>query len=90
MAAVFLDQTVGDQVLDGLTDPAGERTAREVDMEQSSLEEDLLRALRSAPEPTLDELADAVGLPRTNYDDTTCRRRRVKKIRLIEMLRVHP
>jgi len=61
-----------------------------VDMEQSSLEEDLLRALRSAPEPTLDELADAVGLPRTNYDDTTCRRRRVKKIRLIEMLRVHP
>jgi predicted transcriptional regulator len=31
------------------------------------LEQELLRALRNGPESTLDELAEAVGLPRTNY-----------------------
>ena len=32
-----------------------------------ALELELLRTLRSEPERTLEELAEAVGLPRTNY-----------------------
>ena len=36
----------------------------------------LLRALRSAPESSLGELADAVGLPRTNFGRPLGRRLR--------------
>jgi DNA-binding IclR family transcriptional regulator len=36
-------------------------------MPQMPLDQELLRALRSTPERTLGELADAVGLPRTNF-----------------------
>lgn len=36
-------------------------------MARVPLEQELLRALRSGPERTLDELAEAVGFPRTNY-----------------------
>jgi DNA-binding IclR family transcriptional regulator len=36
-------------------------------MGELSLDQELLRALRSAPDRSLGELADAVGLPRTNF-----------------------
>ncbi len=36
-------------------------------MDGSLLEEELLRALRRAPQRSLDRLAEAVGLPRTNF-----------------------
>jgi DNA-binding IclR family transcriptional regulator len=36
-------------------------------MSELPLDTELLRALRNAPERTLGELADAVGLPRTNF-----------------------
>jgi DNA-binding IclR family transcriptional regulator len=36
-------------------------------MRERSLEEDLLRALRRGPNCRLGELADAVGVPRTNF-----------------------
>ena len=36
-------------------------------MDDHSLDDDLLRALRSSPGSGIDELADAVGLPRTNF-----------------------
>jgi predicted transcriptional regulator len=36
-------------------------------MSQASLEQELLRSLRRAPDRDLGELADAVGLPRTNF-----------------------
>jgi DNA-binding Lrp family transcriptional regulator len=31
------------------------------------LDDDLLRALRNAPDRSVDQLAEAVGLPRTNF-----------------------
>ena len=36
-------------------------------MSQPSLDQELLRVLRRAPDRDLGELADAVGLPRTNF-----------------------
>ena len=36
-------------------------------MDELSLDQELLRALRRAPDRSLGELADAVGLPRTNF-----------------------
>lgn len=40
------------------------------------LDQELLRALRSGPERTLGELAEVVGLPRTNYGRLLGRRLR--------------
>ena len=37
------------------------------DSKLDDLELELLRALRGSPDSRLDELADAVGLPRTNF-----------------------
>ncbi len=36
-------------------------------MPESSLDQELLRALRNGPNRRLAELADAVGVPRTNF-----------------------
>ena len=36
-------------------------------MDEPSLDQELLRALRSRPDRNLSELADAVGVPRTNF-----------------------
>jgi predicted transcriptional regulator len=43
-------------------------------MAQDSLDDELLRALRALPDQTLGELADAVGLPRTNFGRPLVRR----------------
>lgn len=47
------------------------------------LEQKLLSALRSGPERTLDELAQAVGFPRTNYGRTLGNRVRTPVQRLL-------
>ena len=47
------------------------------------LEQKLLSALRSAPECTLDELAEAVGFPRTNYGRSLGNRIRMPVHRLV-------
>ena len=36
-------------------------------MDEESLEDELLKAVRRAPNRGADELADLIGLPRTNY-----------------------
>ncbi|HEY2371698.1 MAG TPA: hypothetical protein VGH82_04045 [Gaiellaceae bacterium] len=36
-------------------------------MDEPTLDDDLLRALRNTPDRNLDQLAEAVGLPRTNF-----------------------
>ena len=36
-------------------------------MTETSLDEELLRALRRSPDRSLGELADVIGLPRTNF-----------------------
>jgi DNA-binding IclR family transcriptional regulator len=44
-------------------------------MTESRLDDqELLRALRSTPESSLSELADAIGLPRTNFGRPLSRR----------------
>lgn len=43
----------------------------------------LLRALRRAPGSTVDELADAIGLPRTNFGRPLSRRLRAPLGRLL-------
>lgn len=45
-----------------------------IDMARVSLEDEALRALRALPDQTLGELADAVGLPRTNFGRSLTRR----------------
>jgi DNA-binding transcriptional ArsR family regulator len=43
-------------------------------MASVSLQDELLRALRALPDQTLGDLADAVGLPRTNFGRPLTRR----------------
>lgn len=43
-------------------------------MAETALEETLLRVIRNSPDRTLDELADAVSLPRTNFGRPLTRR----------------
>jgi DNA-binding Lrp family transcriptional regulator len=50
----------------------------------AALDEDLLRAVRSAPDSTLAELADAVGLPRTNFGRSVNSRLRAPLRRLLD------
>jgi DNA-binding IclR family transcriptional regulator len=43
-------------------------------MARVTLEDEVLRALRARPDQTLGELADTVGLPRTNFGRRLARR----------------
>jgi DNA-binding IclR family transcriptional regulator len=52
-------------------------------MGEVSLNQELLRAIRSAPDRSLGELADAVGLPRTNFGRSLGNRLREPVARLL-------
>jgi len=53
-------------------------------MEQMPLEKELLRELRRAPSRRLEELAEAVGLPRTNFGRRLSTRLRAPLARLLD------
>jgi DNA-binding IclR family transcriptional regulator len=48
------------------------------------LDDDLLRALRNAPDRNVDQLAEAVGLPRTNFGRAPSSRVRERVRALVE------
>ena len=48
------------------------------------LDDDLLRALRNAPDRSVDRLADAIGLPRTNFGRAPARRLRERVHALVD------
>ena len=48
------------------------------------LDDELLRALRSSPDSSLSDLADAVGLPRTNFGRSLSSRLRPPIRRLLD------
>jgi len=54
------------------------------DLAHASLDEELLRALRNGPDRGLGELAEAVGLPRTNFGRTLASRVREPVRRLVD------
>jgi len=70
------------------TSPPLHATARTVragsELGRASLDDDLLRALRNAPDRSLAELADAVGLPRTNFGRPLASRVREPVRRLVD------
>lgn len=47
------------------------------------LDEDVLRALRNAPDRSIQQLADAIGLPRTNFGRAPRRRVRERVVHLV-------
>jgi len=48
------------------------------------LDDDLLRALRNAPDRNVDQLAEAIGLPRTNFGRATSSRVRERVRALVD------
>ena len=53
-------------------------------MTHAPLDEELLRALRNGPDRSLGELAEAVGLPRTNFGRSLASRVREPVRRLVD------
>jgi DNA-binding IclR family transcriptional regulator len=48
------------------------------------LDDDLLRALRNVPDRSVDQLAEAVGLPRTNFGRAPSSRVRERVLALVD------
>jgi predicted transcriptional regulator len=55
-----------------------------VNVDEPMLDDGLLRALRNAPDRSVDQLAEAVGLPRTNFGRAPSRRVRERVRALVD------